>query len=160
MRLKNEFGQSVHERRTTQERGKTRVAPCRPLLFIASTFQGSERFSSQNLNNANFSQAVSGGHVVRLRKSWVVEDSLPEVVHGASLGHDNLSKGQAVSKREQVRRRNWRPSLCTMNYIHTAWTIFFSGKQHSRGFLSDLAARGHAPATRAVVRFVLRGAHF
>lgn len=55
------------------------------------------------LDNANFSQAVSGSNVVRLRKSRVVEDSLPKVIHGAPLGHDNLSTGKpAVSRRGQA----------------------------------------------------------
>lgn len=54
---------------------------------------------SPALNNADFPQAVSSGHVVRLRESRVVEDSSPEVVHGTSLGHHNLGTGGRATPR-------------------------------------------------------------
>lgn len=105
--------------RKTRERKKMGTAVYHILRFVPPCVQRSR--SVFHLHNANFSQAVSGGHVVRLRKSRVVEDSLPEVIHGASLGHDNLSTGKpAVScrKRGQVRPRHRNITVCTKNERH------------------------------------------
>lgn len=108
-----------------------------------------ERFRSKDLDDANFSKAVPGGHVVRLRKSGVVEDSLPEVVHRAPLCHDNLSKRAAGRiEREQVRPRSHRRPLSILrtkiyaNDVPTRHAVFFGRRSNTRRVSSS---RGKPP---------------